>query len=224
MGIKKERWVSDEASRLMFQLRAKRPDFWFGNAESYERAASILLDKIKEEEKITAIPNGKGGIVIPVSELQPPIGGPYVHLIGLAIENELKAILIALDPDKFVTEEGLDHSFTKHKLQELAQMANEIRPRIIPLNKAKIATLNRLQLAIEGGKYNIGKTPREYDDIFQLGLGVSGGKGGHGPKYERTSSGEALIIDESSGDIAAFNELFGLLKNIYRSLLSPASE
>lgn len=226
MGRKKSGRIyrSDEANQRMFQLTAKRCDFWFGNAESYKRAASILLEKIKEEEKITPIPNGKGDITILTKQLLPPVGGPYVHLLGPAIENELKAILIALDPEKFVTEEGLEPSFATHNLQKLAQLANELQPGIIPLDKAKIATFDRLWLAIEGGKYNIGKTPRDYDKTDRLGLGISGGKGGHSPKYERTPEGESYVIDESSGDIADFNELFGTLEHIYRSLFSPASE
>jgi hypothetical protein len=224
--MKKERWVGVESSQQMFQLTTKRPDFWFGNAESYERAASILFDTIKEEAKITLIPNEKGRITIPRKELHPPIGGPHALLAGLSIENELKAILIALDPDKFVAKEGLHRSFTKHNLQELAEKANDLRPGIIPLEDSDKATLDRLQLAIEGGKYNVGRTPRDYDKIFRLGLGISGGKGGHGLKYacKLTPSGDALIIDESSDDIAAFNELFGSLKHIYRSLVGPASE
>ena len=95
-------------------------------------------------------------------------------------------------------------------------MANDLRPGIIPLNEANSAMLDRLQLAIEGGKYNIGKTPHEYNKVFRLGLGVSGGKGGHALKYERklTPEGNA-VIDESSGEIGAFNELFRLLEQSY---------
>ena len=108
--MKKENSIGVESGLQMFQLFAKRPNFWFGNAQSYELAASILFDTIKEVAKITLMPNEKGEI-IPWKELQPPIGGPHALLAGLAIENELKAILIALDPDKFVTEKGLDPSF-----------------------------------------------------------------------------------------------------------------
>lgn len=226
MGIKKGRWIGDESSRQMFQLRAKNPDVWFGNAESYERAASVLFDIIKKEATITGMPNGKGGIAIPVSELQTPVGGPHALLAGLAIENELKAILVALDPDKFVTEKGLHKDFLKHNLQKLADKANNLRPGIILLDEAKIAILDRLWLAIESGRYNIGRTPREFNRFFQQGFGVSGGKGGPGLKYERklTPEGDAFVIDELSGEIGAFNDLFGTLKRIYRLLLSPAND
>lgn len=217
VGMKKEQWIGVESGQQMFQLLAKHPDFWFGNAQSYKRAASVLFDTVKEEAEDTLIPNEKGGITIPRKELQPPIGGPHALLAGLAIENELKAILIALDPDKFVTKKGLDRSFAKHDLQNLAQMANDLRSGIIPLDEAKIAMLNRLQLAIEGGKYNIGKTPRDYNKVFRMGLGVSGGKGGHGLKYERklTPERDAVIVDESSGEVGVFNELFDMLENRY---------
>jgi hypothetical protein len=194
--------MSEEVTRVMWSYVAKRPSTWFGNAECFERAVSELLKPVKEDETNIVVPDGKGGLRIFVPPLSPPLRGVITLLWGLAIENQVKAILVALKADDFITDEELNQAFTTHKLQELVRKANSLRPNLIPL-KGKTMLLEKLTLVVEWGKYGVPKTAAELYKSSQRGFPPIPPKCGH-----------PLTDDE----VAACKTLYDDLKQTYLSV------
>ena len=169
--------MSEEVDQIVYRTAATNPNFWYGNAESFARAARELMRMLPEEQRL------------------PPLKGVATFLQGLAIENQVKAILIALCPHRFVVEDGLTDEFTKHNLQELIRIANGYKRNLIP-SKGRRDVIAKLKVAVEWGTYGIPKTVKDYQTATKEGGFLTiAGKGGHPLTAEEWDSCRALCND-----------------------------
>jgi hypothetical protein len=160
--ISKVSKMSKDVSNTLFEGQAKSPEFWFGNAECFKWAASKLLEQAEIDETVDIGPDGEGGYKISTQASSPPLGGVITVLLGLTIENQVKAIVIALKAEDFVKDGELDGKFITHNLRELIGKANSLRPNLIRLKGLKDWTklLDKLASAVVWGKYGIPRTSK----------------------------------------------------------------
>lgn len=195
--------MSRETSQVMWQLRVESPSLWHGNAEVFQHAVSKLLPVIKTAETDIIVPDGEGGLTVYIPPLSPPLRGTITLLQGLAIENQVKAILMATCPSRFVEGEELADEFITHNLRELIRIANELRPNTISL-KGRAQLLEKLDSTVVWAKYGVPTTVNKFHKTRKQGtITPSVPKGGY-----------PLTDDE----IAACKILYSELERIYRSL------
>lgn len=169
--------MNKEVGQIVFEKAATNPDFWQGNAESFARAAKEL----------------KG--IRPKEQLPPPLQGVATFLQGLAIENQIKAILIVLRPYRFVVKDGLTDEFTTHNLQELIRIANECKRNVIP-SKGRRGLISKLSVAVQWGRYGLPKTVNDYQTATKEGwFPAIAGKGGDPLTEDEWDSCNALSND-----------------------------
>lgn len=195
-----------ETSKVMWQLQVESPSLWHGNAEVFQHAVSELLPVIKKAEKDVIVPDGEGTLTVYIPPLAPPLRGTLTLLQGLAIENQVKAILMILCPNRFVKAEELTKEFVTHNLQDLIRIVNELRPNTISLkNRAQL--LEKLDSTVVWAKYGVPKTVNKFHETRkQATLLPVVPKGG----YPLTGH-----------EIKASEKLYNELELIYRSFVEP---
>lgn len=198
-----------ETSHAMWQFRVKNPSHWHGNAEVFQHAVSKLLPVVKAAETDIIVPDGDYRLKVFVPPLSPPLRGTITLLQGLAIENLVKAILIALCPSRFVVGEGLTDEFVKHNLQELIRIVNELLQNTILL-KGRMQLLRKLAATVEWAKYGVPKTATQFHETREQGvLSQLVPRGGY-----------ALTDDE----IDTYNKLYEELEHIYHRCLEESTK
>lgn len=123
-----------------FEFVGRQTTAWLLTAEELKRAADIL--SAAREADLSAAPQSHSAVNV---RPHPSLGGPYMLLVGFAVENLLKRVLIGRDPNQFPrTHAGIQ----TRDLKELAHKAD------IGLNAYEDLQLQRLtQFATWTGRY-----------------------------------------------------------------------
>jgi hypothetical protein len=173
--------MSKEESKTLFERQAKSPEFWYGNAECFEHTALKLLELAKADETVGIVSSGEDRLAISARPPSAPLRGVITLLLGLAIENQVKAILIALKAEDLVKDGELDGKFATHNLRDIIGKANCLRPNLIRLKglKDRQKLLDKLTSAVVWGKYGLPQTADELHKIRQKGFPPIAAKCGH---------------------------------------------
>ncbi len=118
-------------SKEQFEAYALRPENWYEKSQLLKLGADTLFEKAQEAMMVVlhSIPEvtGLGRLHTPREEqaiLEKDLGLLYFQLSGSSIENLLKGIIIAKDPNHLLKAEGqFSKEFTTHDLPKLLVLA-----------------------------------------------------------------------------------------------------
>jgi len=150
--------MNSEFFKEQFDIGANTPGIWALNARRLKRGGDLIFDAY--EIDLQAM--GKGASPLELNNLE--VAGTATMLFGFAIENLLKAIIIAKEP-RTINEGNLrDWPSNGHKLILLAEKAD------IPLNEQQKDMVHRLEVFVEWtGRYPVPKKPTQIP-LKQLGI------------------------------------------------------
>ncbi len=134
----------EENCRSLFSYLGKNPGTWWLSSSRLKEAADTLRD--------TCWPKEKKHHDLKTATANFRLGPVYMLLMGMAIENALKAIIVAQD-DQCIQEKGLSKNFAKHGLKVLWSKAG--------LNKYRQndRLLDRLEsFIVTFGRYPVSRT------------------------------------------------------------------
>jgi hypothetical protein len=198
--------ISRAFKRQRFNFIANKPQAWQEQATQLKRIADITYSICKTateeymrisrqhfdngdfQEGVHPLPKEEAAL-LRLSTLKPI----YLMLIGLAIENLAKGVLISRSAAEYVGQEGhLRKPIKTHKLVDLAQLCN------LPLSSDQENMLKKLTSYIEwAGRYPV---PETLSGMYQFGFGT-GHLGGH---YNSTDYDLAEVL---------FRQFWDLLEN-----------
>jgi len=139
----------EELFATLFERAAAEPLTWRLTAESLAQAARVLLPSIEEHMRATLAGEPLSG--------EPPLTGVYMLLIGLAVENLVKGLLVARH-DGPTSDGKLAKDLKSHQLLDLLKRAR------IRLDDDQSYLVQRLEaFVVWAGRYPV---PGKLDDYL----------------------------------------------------------
>jgi len=212
---KKEEELVYRGLRRDFSAYVRQSDLWFRNARSFKRTSELLLkqQKIDDEgfeqrrEQLQKHVEAGGHVNAPFGIHPPFLLGTIAFTMAMSIELQLKAILIAIRPMEFVTENHLNKSLTTHNIQQLIKLVKERMPNTIQA-RCKRKLIDKLSLIIIWGRYGFPKDTREFRKFVELEIG-----------HENVG-----MVTLSKGEISSCRELYDDLNCVYRTIMDYPSD
>lgn len=146
--------LTKKRCRSLFSYLGENPGTWWLSSSRLKEAADTLRD--------TCWPKEKKHHDLNAATADFRIGPVYMLLMGMAIEDVLKAIIVAQD-DECIEEEGISKDFATHHLKDLWGWAGLNRVK----SQQRDSLLDRLEsFVVTFGRYPVSSTKRKMNTMI----------------------------------------------------------